>query len=216
MAAPKPFPEHVAQFLANLNEVQMLLAMHEALGGDGPGRRRNIEVLNKSAIVLTVACWEAFVEDLAEAALKYMIENAANHAVFPKQILDRVGSKYSGPNAWVLAGDGWKQALLDNLTEVLAKTTGILNTPRAPQVDDLFAKVLGLQSISSHWKWIGRSQKNAVSALDELVTLRGSIAHRVQHSEGVRKRQAKSAMQLVSGLAAKSSNAVRLHVHRHT
>jgi hypothetical protein len=200
--------------LENVNEVRLLLTMHMVLGGQGPGRRRNIEVLNKSAIVLVVACWEAFVEDTATAALEFMIDRAASHTALPTSVLDRVGSKYSGLNAWRLAGDGWKTALKANLSEVLAKTTGALNTPRAQQVDELFLKSIGLPSLSSHWYWKGRSQSSAVAALDRLIALRGSIAHRVQHSESVRKREVVDALELTSYLAAKTTNAVRTHVHK--
>lgn len=215
MPTHRPFPPHVQQLLENVEEVRQLLEIHATLGGDRPGRRTNVEVLNKSAVVLTVACWEAYVEDLAATALHFMITEATSHKVFPKPVLERVGSKYSGSNAWSLAGDGWKKALRDNFSEVLAKTTGVLNTPRAPQVDELFLKTLGLQNLSTSWFWPGRTQASAVSALDSLITLRGSIAHRVQHSESVHKRRVTDAIELISRLAAKSTNAVRKHVHSH-
>jgi hypothetical protein len=204
---------HVTQLLENLQEVDLLLDIHRAIAGAKPGRKRDVEVLNKSAVVLVVACWEAYVEDLASNALNFMIDEAKVHTVFPKSVLERVGSKYSGPNAWVLVGDGWKKALRDNFSEVLAKTTGTLNTPRAPQVDDLFAKTLGLAAMSKAWTWSGRTQPAAVKALDELITLRGSIAHRVQHSKSVHKSTVVAAVELISRLAAKSTNQVRNHVH---
>lgn len=40
-------------------DVDRLLEIHENLGGTAPGRRRRLEVLNKSAIVLITAIWEA-------------------------------------------------------------------------------------------------------------------------------------------------------------
>lgn len=213
--AKNPAP-HVSQLLENLQEVDLLLNIHTALAGSSPGRKRNVEVLNKSAVVLVVACWEAYVEDLASTALKFMIDDAKSHSIFPKLVLDRVGSKYSGQHAWALAGDGWKKALRDNFSEVLAKTTGALNIPRAPQVDELFAKTIGLPSLSACWSWPGRPQASAVKALDDLITLRGSIAHRVQHSKSVHKKSVTAAVELVSRLAAKSTNAVRQHVHTAT
>jgi hypothetical protein len=213
MAAKNPFPPHISQFLENIAEVEKLLDIHAQLGGAGPGRKRDVEVLNKSAIVLVVACWEALVEDLASLALDFMIDNAKDYKAFPPSVLDRVGSKYSGPNAWTLAGDGWKKALRDSYTEILAKTTGILNTPRAPQVDDLFQKSVGLKSVSACWYWKGRSKAKAIAALDDLVTLRGSIAHRVTSSKYVYKKDVSAAIKLASYLAAKTSNSVRTHVH---
>lgn len=211
--APAP---HVMQLLQNLDEVRALLGIHQAIAGSTRGRKRNVEVLNKSAVVLVVACWEAYVEDLASNALGFMIDQATSHTIFPKPVLERVASKCAGPNAWQLAGDGWKKVMRDNFSEVLAKTTGTLNTPRAPQVDELFAKTIGLASLSSTWSWPRRSQAASVKALDELITLRGSIAHRVQHSNSVHKSTVTAAVELVSRLAAKSTNQVRIHVHSTT
>lgn len=189
------------------------MKIHAKQGGSGPVRKRDVEVLNKSAIVLAVACWEAFVEDLAGIALDFMITNAKDHSAFPKSVLDRVASKNSGSNAWALAGEGWKKAMRDNYREILAKTAGVLNTPRAPQVDELFFKSIGLQSVSANWYWKGRKKGSAAIALDDLITLRGSIAHRVTHSKSVYKKDVVAAIDLVCYLSAKTSNSVRNHTH---
>ena len=214
MATPALKNQHSAQLLENLTEVQQLLLIHSKIAGKGRGRKYDVEVLNKGAIVLVVACWEAFVEDLADTALRLLIELAPDHKIFPADVLERVASKHGGINAWKLAGEGWKDALRSNLKEVLAKTTGTLNTPRAPQVDDLFLKTLGLKSLSNSWKWNGRTVAQSVAALDALITVRGSIAHRVKHSKPVLKRDVISAIELISRLAAKSSNAVREFVNK--
>lgn len=208
------FPHHVEELIDNMAEVRTLLDIHLSVGGDGPGRRVGIEVLNKSAVVLVVACWEAFVEDLSNNALKFMIENATSHTVFPQDVLERVASKNTGVSAWNLAGDGWKTALTNNYKEVIAKTTGMLNTPKTAQVDELFSKSIGLHKLSSSWRWGGRTAPAASKALDELITLRGSIAHRVKSSQAVRKVDGKNAVELVSRLAAKSTNHVREYVHK--
>jgi hypothetical protein len=213
MAIPKGFPTHLHQFLENIQEVERLLAIHRGLTGRTPGRKVDVEVLNKSAIVLLVACWEAFVEDIASSALDFMISNARNHSAFPQNVLERVASKHSGPRAWDLAGDGWKTALRDNYASILAKTAGTLNTPRAAQVNDLFVKTIGLSDLSSCWYWKGRTNGSAVAALDRLITLRGAIAHRVRHSHAVQKRTVTANAHLVNFLAARSSNHVRDHVH---
>lgn len=209
-------PPHLADLLNNMNEVHQLLEIHHALTGSAPGRRNNVEVLNKSAIVLVVACWEAYVEDLVKSGLSFMVANAKDYSVFPESILERVASKNSGRKAWNLAGDGWKNALNDNLIEVLAKTIGTLNTPKTAQVDDLFKKSLGIEELSSCWKWGGRSSSQVSNALDKLVTLRGSIAHRVQHSQGVRKKNVTDAIGLISRMAAKSHNEVRRFIKNRT
>jgi hypothetical protein len=213
MALKNP-PVHLKELLDNMEEVLQLLKIHGEFAGIGPGRKHDVEVLNKSAIVLLVACWEAYVEDLVKSTLEFLIDKAADHAVFPKNVLERVASKNSGINSWNLAGAGWKKALSDNLAEVLAKTIGTLNTPKTAQVDELFSKTLGHNKLSSCWAWPGRSVLDASKALDDLVTLRGTIAHRVKHSKSVRKKHVEDAIDLVSRLATKSNNEMCSFVHK--
>ena len=211
MALPKDV-KHVHRLIDNMVEVSRLLDIHTDLSGTGPGRRRDVEILNKSAVVLLVACWEAYVEDTAQAALDFMVRNCTDHSCFTAPVLERVASKHSGPKAWDLAGNGWKQALRDNLSEILVRTIGALNTPKAKQVDELFEKTIGLKNLSSSWKWKGRTASQASKAIDDLVTLRGSIAHQVKTSSAVRKKHAKDGIHLISRVAAKTSNVVRVHV----
>jgi hypothetical protein len=204
----EPKNKHYNALIDNVKEVDRLQEIHSQITTPGPGRKYDVQVLHKSAIVLLVACWEAYVEDLVAAILKEMIAAADDYTVFPKIVLERVGSQHSGPKAWDLAGDGWKQALKDNLKEVLAKTTGTLNTPRTEQVDELFNKTIGLSSPSSSWYWPGRSAKQAAKALDELITLRGSIAHRVSVARSVTLEDVRDARNLIRRLAAKTHNRV--------
>lgn len=207
-------PKHITNYHANEKEVLRLLAIHEELTGTGPGRRHNVQILNKSAIVLLTAMWEAFVEDLAEAALEFMIDNASDHNAFPPHILERVGGLHNGIKAWDLAGTGWKHALRNNLREVLARTVGTLNTPKTAQVNDLFDKTIGLKNIAGMWRWQGSPSKKVSARLDELVTLRGSIAHRVTAVHNVGKSDVRHAGELIHRIGAISSNAVRAHVIR--
>lgn len=169
----------------NVTEVLRLLEIHGQITTVGPGRKHDLQILHKSAIVLLVACWEAYVEDLVKVSLDYLVSNCPDHKVFPKEVLVRVASKNAGLDAWNLVGDGWKSALRANLAEILAKSTGTLNTPKTTQVDDPFKKALGVSSLSSHWHWQGRTVTMVTKALDDLVTLRGSIAHGVTASRSV-------------------------------
>jgi len=207
------FPQALYTFNQNLGEVNRLVAIHRRIAGSGQGRKHDVQVLNKSGVVLIVACWEACIEDLVSSALEYMIDKATSHDLIPDNVLERVASKHSGNKAWDLAGDGWKKALKDNLKEVLARTTGNLNTPRAPQVNELCNKSLGLKKLSSSWHWTRSTAAQNEGRLDRLVTLRGSIAHRVATSDSVHKVSVTKGRELVCRLAVKSSNRIRTHVH---
>lgn len=98
--------------------------------------------------------------------------------------------------------------LRNNMKGVLAKTMGSLNTPRTAQIDELFRKVIGLERLSSAWSWKGRSAAQSAAALDALVTLRGSIAHRVSTAKNVGLKDVREARNLIFRLSVKSHNRV--------
>jgi hypothetical protein len=206
--------KHTNTLVINLRDITRLKDIHGRITSKGPGRKHDVEVLHKSAIVLLVACWEAFVEDMIEATLEWMIQHAKDYKAFPTVVLDRVASTHQGSKAWLLAGDGWKQVLRDNLKEVYARTTATLNTPRSDQVDALFEKTIGLKQVSRHWHWKGRSANQARRSLNDLITLRGSIAHRVSGGRHVRLKDVSDAREFICRLAVKSHNAVCIHAHR--
>src|SRR6266404_6762364 len=56
-------------FDQNCADVDRLLEIHADLAGPAPGRKFGVEVLNKSAVVLICAFWEAFVEVIVAEAL---------------------------------------------------------------------------------------------------------------------------------------------------
>src|ERR1700692_2663858 len=99
-------PPHIDNLIANVREVNRLLEIHSQITTPGPGHKHAVQVLHKSAIVLLIACWEAFVEDLAAKALEAMIHGAPDHSVFPPDVLERVANKHHGMKAWDLAGTG--------------------------------------------------------------------------------------------------------------
>jgi hypothetical protein len=73
-----------ATFEANRQDVDRLMQLHTTEGGDEPGRRVGLEVLNKSAIVLLCAIWEAYVEDLATEVIDHYVTHVGEvSASFP-------------------------------------------------------------------------------------------------------------------------------------
>lgn len=81
--ATKPDPKHMETLWENLGEVSRLYEIHTQISGHGPGYKHDVQVLNKSAVVLLVACWEAFIEDLALSAFDEMLEKAVEPDIFP-------------------------------------------------------------------------------------------------------------------------------------
>ena len=208
------WPQHVATLISNTNEVGRLLSIHGAFTGGKTGRPKvPLEVLNKSAVVLLVACWEAYVEDLATAAFDAMLARATSPQAFPRKVLALASKALKESNdqtsVWALAQDGWKQVLSDHRRQLFKRYVGTLNTPRPAQVDTLFGCLIGIKALSKSWKWSGRSNSSVLQALNGLVTLRGEIAHRVQTSRAVHKTYITQSLELVNRVAAVSSNQVR-------
>ena len=77
----------VLSFRENMKDVNRLMEIHKELTGDDAGRRHGVEVLNKSAVVLITACWEAFVEDVATLGFDFLLSETDSHDNIPKKVL---------------------------------------------------------------------------------------------------------------------------------
>ena len=205
-------PSHIANIRSNAKQIRRILEIHTEVVGGGAGYKHDVEVLHKSAIVLLVATWEAYVEDLATNAFEALLASAKDHSVFPADVLTASSAclKKAQDNreVWKLAGNGWKQVLKDHKNDLFSQYIGKLNTPRPKQVDALFNTLLGVSNISSRWHWKGMSEVDACAKLDRLVTLRGSIAHRAESSQKVYKYMVEDYLTFILRVAVISNNRV--------
>jgi hypothetical protein len=201
-----------ADFDNNAQDVERLLKIHADVGGDAQGRRFGLEVLNKSAIVLITAIWEAFCEDIAAEALEHLITNVPTGSQLPKELKKKiVAGINSDPNElamWELADTGWRVRVRASLASLSIERNRRLNTPKSDQIDELFASAIGLLVISNSWRWKKMSVNSAREKLDRYVTLRGAIAHRGAAASGVQKAQVTDYFEHVKGLVDKTANQV--------
>src|SRR5262245_25819107 len=125
-------------FDENKKDVERLLEIHKELAGDSPGRKWGVAVLNKSAIVLTCAVWEAFIEDLVGEAIKHLLKHLSDPTKLPtalkQEIAKAVKEDKNELSPWNLAGDAWKVKLQSNADQLIAKYTGAWNTPKSAQI----------------------------------------------------------------------------------
>jgi hypothetical protein len=206
-------------FYGNIGDVVRLLEIHRQLAGPAQGRRIGLECLNKSAIVLILASWEAFVEDLAENAFECILANASTHTVFPKQVLDLAWKAFRNEQTLDAMGkieSGWKVILENHKTKIVSKfiERGNFNTPSGPKIDELFSELVGLNALSRTWRWKKQTSDTSVNKLQLLIDLRGAIAHRAAADDSVQKVQVLEYAKLVARLAAKSHNAVRSYLEQ--
>lgn len=204
-------------FDKNVKDIERLLELHNQIGGGQKGRRYGLEVLNKSAIVLITAFWEAYCEDVASEGLAHIVKHAKSADALPKELKKQVAAELKKHNheleLWKVADDGWRIYLGDRL-EALREARGRkLNTPKTANIDALFLLAVGINKISDSWRWARKmSAKRASEKLDKFVELRGAIAHRGQHSDSVKKAQVEDYFEFVKSLAAKTGGSVNYHV----
>ncbi|OPB02368.1 HEPN domain-containing protein [Pseudomonas synxantha] len=178
-------------FEANKIDIERLWEIHGIVAGHGVGRKFGVEVLNRSAIVFITACWESFIEDLATQSFDFLLANAKNHEVIPAKVRNYAARKLvdvkDPSRLWDLADGGWRNILSAHKQSVYDDWVGTLNTPKTPQVNALYSQLLGIPKLSECWYWQKMSAVNAESKLDEYITIRGNIAHRIRDENPIPK-----------------------------
>jgi hypothetical protein len=207
-------------FDKNAQDIERLLALHESVGGSSAGRRYGLEVLNKSAIILITAFWEAYCEDIASEALKHIVEHAHDAGKLPVELKKAVAKGLKAdPHElaiWKLADKTWRQYLLDRFGEMTAERNKKLNTPKTQQIETLFREAVGIENVSNTWKWRNMTPERATRKLDRMVTLRGAIAHRGSNSATVTKTQVTDYFDFIKKITAKTGMAINQHVRAAT
>jgi hypothetical protein len=167
------------------------MEIHGDLAGNSPGRKHGVEVLNKSAIVLTCAVWEAYCEDLAGEAIDHLVAHVKSSRVLPKALRKAIAAELEGDKnelaVWALAGGGWKKILKARLADITKRRNRSWNTPKSKNIDALFEEAVGLVEVSSSWRWHNVNPSTARTKLDGYVTLRGDIAHRSKAADSIKK-----------------------------
>jgi hypothetical protein len=162
-----------------------LLEIHTEMTGSGRGRRHNYDALSRSAVILAVAAWEGFAEDLVLASAGRIVRRLANATALPSNVRDGLISylhdsqKWSDLNKntketiWGLTGEGWRTGYI---TFVRAKVTS-LHTPNFNNLRKLFSSTCGLQDFTVQWgngRW---GPAYYQKELDAALEVRHLIAH---------------------------------------
>ncbi len=205
-----------AKFQKNKQDIDRLWAIHEEVAGGGTGRKHDVEVLNSAAIMFITACWESFVEDLATEAFDFMLANVTKASAVPSKVQDfatrPIFVQKDSRQVWDLADTGWRAVLLTHRDATLKKWLDPLNTPKTKQVDELYEELLSIRKLSENWHWYGMGAEQAGEKLDEYITIRGNIAHRLHHDETVYKNWGTDYLNHVQTLVEKCDQAVAAHL----
>ncbi len=206
-------------FSSNKADIDRLWAIHQDVAGAGPGRKHDVEVLNRAAIVFITACWESYVEDVALEGFDFLVANAPDASKVPGKVRALASAELreavDATKVWELADQGWKQVLTRHRAAVKKRWLDSLNTPKTEQVDSLFKDLLGLSALHAHWHWKGMPAEKAKDKLDDYITVRGAIAHRLKHDEAVYKDWSTDYLGHVERLVNATDGAVAAHLEQH-
>ena len=205
---------------ANKTDFDRLWELHEKEAGTSGGRKFHVEVLNKSVVILVCAAWEAYCEDIAAEAVAHIVADCTDFSKLSKDLKTAIAKQIRDDKhdhaPWKLAGDGWKSELANNAKQFVGDATFRWNTPKSKQIIELFEKTLGIADISSDWNWPKSSVNQTKKKLDDFVTLRGEIAHRLKPANSVHKKDGTDFFELVSRLADKIDSSVKQLLHKIT
>lgn len=206
------FPNHIITFIDNRGEVKRLVDIHIKIAGTSVGRKAEVEVLHKSAIVLLTACWESYIETIVTDAFDILLKNADDYKVFPNSVLVKASKEIKNDKddrkVWDLAGDGWKNVLIDYKNSLLKKEIDHFHVPRASNIDDLFYKIIGLENLSKNWTWKGQNNNDSIQTLELFIDLRGSIAHKIKVNKSIRKTDILYYLNFINNLTVSTNNCV--------
>jgi hypothetical protein len=205
-------------FDENKADIDRLWQIHEEVAGNGPGRKHDVEVLNRAAVVMITACWESYVEDVALEAFDHLLANAATASQIPAKVRVLASAELvKDPNptkVWDLADAGWRAVLQGHRDAIKARWLKDFNTPKTEPVDSLFEDLVGIRSLHSSWHWRGMGADEAKKKLDKYITLRGQIAHRLKHDSTVYKNWSKDYLKHVEHLVKTTDGAVAKHLQK--
>ena len=201
---------------ASMKDARRLMQIHKDVGGMGQGRRYGLDVLNKSGVMFVAAAWEAFVEEVATQAIDHFLKKAKSHDVIPlpirKATAKGLEEHKNELKVWDLAGDGWKTVVTTYRDQVIREEIATFNTPKPHNVDTLYKKLLGIDSVSNSWHWQGMSVVAAREKLKKFIETRGAIAHHGDLEFSITKSYVEDHRKFINRLAVRTSNTIRAEI----
>lgn len=193
-------------------DILQLWTIHTDLGGSGSGRRRNIEVLNKAAVVLITSIWEAFCEGLATEAAHHIAIDSPDATHVPGKLQAQLAQPLREDKdirkVWLLADQGWRAQITQNAGQRVSRW----NTPKTAQIKALYLDVLGMADVTDRWHWKRSTHESVTSRLDRYIEVRGAIAHGAIPAHSIHKLFTKNYMGLVQRIAPIMDADVGAHV----
>jgi hypothetical protein len=150
-------------FTSMIGHVDQLVTIHAKLQ-QGPGRRHEQDAIHRAGVVMIVAAWEAYVEQVLLEALEVIEQDAG---------IGPAGTSSAGVPRWVPHAFGLRKTELANLVKRF-------NTPNAKNVRDLLLEGLSFNPWR-HWSWSAPrrqwGEQEMRAEVDGWLDVRHSVAH---------------------------------------
>ncbi len=207
---------------SRLGDAKRLIEIHEECTGQNRGRRVGSDALNRSAIILAVAAWEGFVEDLLKTAVLQISRHAKGPSALPDNVKEAmIAHMYEAhgwgklntttkETIWALTGRGWRSSYID----FTRARINALHTPNYENVKKLYSSTIGLADFTSDWGAKRWRPDDYRQRLEDLLLLRHRIAHGVIGQETVGKTRAKKAINMIERVSAWTEKTTAAHVRQ--
>lgn len=179
-----PFNEITSNFIDHLYEVIILLNI-----SNKETDQKAINVLLKSSIVISVAYWERFVEDLIVYGCKFIAKGLRNPQDLPTIVKESLAcyivpdkkdnnKKAFSDSVWSFSGEGWVCQYI-SYSNFLTKS---LNTANTQNVKELFWKVFGIRDVFVDWITPYPTPEENIDSFNSFIKKRHEIAHGSENS----------------------------------
>lgn len=167
-----------AKFIKNMESVTRLESTYELLRSQRNGRGRAAwDHVTRSAIIFLASSFEVYIEDVLVEAVSKHIKYSSDAKNLPNNVKNTL-NKYVRKEAnsvppTDLCDEGWRSVY----KEITNLRTGKLNTPKKENIIRLFEELVGNVDIITN--------VNDIDLLDDIISFRGEIAHRVRAQQYV-------------------------------
>jgi len=172
-------------FSLAVREIYNLLDYYSGLQENQRQNTRKSEVFKRSSVILVVTAWESYIEDMLGLHINHKLDVAKSPADISKAfntvasdwyiaILNKYDDHPKPKDFIKWTGDNWKKIIQERLQKDLFS----LNTPKSENISDLSKRYLGVD-ITQQWNIEKTSSLQVSKRLDQIITLRGEITHRI-------------------------------------
>ncbi|MCF7855903.1 MAG: hypothetical protein K9N51_13980 [Candidatus Pacebacteria bacterium] len=213
-------------FERNFADVDRLVDLHDTLVSieepepdeTPPDFSEHKEVVLKSAIVLMVSFWEAYVEDICAEAIEHLVASMPTSEALPKELKKQIATEIAADKnelrMWDLADAKWKEFVHARLSQYCDQRNWKFNSPKAEPTAVFLRRHLGIEDVTKSWTFEKLDSQHCRRKLDEIVEVRGAIAHRGKAPKKITLDLAKAYADFLKRIISKTGGVVNAHVKR--